>query len=117
MKGSRLIATVVVLLFALVCFTSTPVFSLDPWDADASSEGSGGNGNDGDGSADPTDDPDPNTDEGMDNWGGSFGPDWFTSLVYELTFEFVTNFLGADDESPDTKREVVEESSGNATAQ
>jgi hypothetical protein len=119
MKGSRLIATVVLLLVALVCFTSTPVFSLDPWDADSRpvNEDPGGSGTDGGGSDDPPGDTDPNTNQGMDQVDGGFDPGWLNGLVFEVTYQIVTYLLGADDQASKSKREVVEESSGNATAQ
>jgi len=120
MKGSRLIATVVLFLVALVCFTSTPVFSLDPWDADSrpSNENPGGGGTNGDGPGNPPlGDNDPDTSGAMDQVGGGFGPNWLTGLVFEWTYDFVTYLMGADDESSKSKREVVEESGGNASAQ
>lgn len=118
MKGSRLIATTALLLIALVCFTSTPVFPLDPWDADSRPETDdpGGSGTNGGGEIPPPGDNDPNIDQGMDQGSTGSGMDWFTGLMFEWTYDVVTYLMGADDESPKPKREVVEEGSGNANA-
>jgi hypothetical protein len=118
MKGSRLIAAIVLLSIGLVCFISTPVFPEDPWDVnyntdlDPDAEGGGNDGID-----PPPGDFDPDTDEGTDWVDNGFGPYWLTGLASGVSYEIISLILGASDQSTDPKRVVVEESSGNATAQ
>lgn len=110
MKGPRLIAAILLLSIALVCFISTPVFSGgDPWDVDGDS--GGGSGSDSDSTVVP-DGIDP-FDEGTDQIGGGYSLDWLSGLAFQWTSQVITYVLGNDAWSPDPKRVVVDKSSGN----
>ena len=114
MKGSRLIAAIMLLSLALVCFISAPVFSGDdPWDVDG--DGGGGSGSDGDSILPPPGDT--LVFEGTHSIGDDLGPDWLSGLAFQLSYEIITYFFGDVNDSSDQKRAVVEESSGNVTAQ
>ena len=114
MKSSRLIAAIMLLSFALMCFISAPVFSGDdPWDVDGN--GDGGSGSDSDSILPPPGDT--LVFENTHSGGGGFGPDWLSGLAFQLSYEIITYFFGGDNETSDLRRAVVEESSGNVTAQ
>lgn len=114
MKGSRLLAAIILLSLALVCFISAPVFSGDdPWDVDG--DQGGGLGSDGDTIAPPPGDS--LTYEGTTTIGGDFGPDWLSGLAFQFSHEIIKYFFGGDNDASNQKRDVVEESSGNVTAQ
>jgi hypothetical protein len=113
MKGPKLLAAIMLLSLALVCFISAPVFSGDdPWDVDG--DAGGGSGSDGDTIA-PV--PDSLTFEETHSIGDDFGPDWLSGLAFQFSHEIIKYFFGGDNETPSKKRVVVEESSGNVTAQ
>lgn len=115
MKGSRLLAAIMLLSLALVCFISAPVFSGDdPWDVDGDNSGGGG-GSDGDTIAPPPGDS--LTFEETTAIGGDFGPDWLSGLAFQFSHEIIKYFFGGNNDASGKKREVVEESSGNVTAQ
>ncbi len=112
MKGTRLIAAILLLSLALVCFISAPVFSGDdPWDVDGSS--GNGSGNDGDIIIPPPGDS--ITLDGTRTDGNGFGSDWLTGITYRISYQIITYFLGLEEKSGKV-RVVVEESSGNVTA-
>ena len=114
MKGSRLIAVILLLSLALVCFISAPVFSGDdPWDVD--NDGGGGSGSDGDSVVPPPGDS--QLFEGTTSIGDDFGPDWLSGLAFQLSYDIITYLIGGDNEASEKKRAVVDESSGNVTAQ
>ncbi|MDH3891390.1 MAG: hypothetical protein OEV49_09930 [candidate division Zixibacteria bacterium] len=116
MKGSRLIAAIMLLSLALVCFISAPVLSVeDPWDVDDTGGGDDGNGSDGDSIVPPPGDS--LNFEGTTSIGDGFGPDWLSGFAFQLSYEIVTYIFGGENETSDEKRVVVEESSGNVTAQ
>lgn len=114
MKSSRLLATILLLTFALMCFISAPVFSGDdPWDVDSGSGGAGG-GDDIIVPPPPGDSLVFGTTSSVDD---GFDPGWLFGYAYQLSYDVIKYFFGGNDDTSDKNRVAVEEGSGSVTAQ
>ncbi len=75
---------VFLLLLALACFISAPVFSAeDPWDADSGDDGGDGDNSD---STDTSGIPD------IEKRFDQGGPDWYSWMIFQLSYGIATYF-------------------------